>query len=188
MPRWTFAQGQLVLRQGDLTTAQVDAVVNAANSGLLGGGGVDGAIHRAAGPELLEACRDIAARIGRMPAGQAVLTPGFKLAAPFVIHTVGPIWRGGANREDGTLRAAYRSCLRLAHEKGLASLAFPALSCGAYGYPLELAAPLALEELRAGLEQGQVREASLWLHGADAFNFWRGQAEALFGPPQSLEP
>lgn len=188
MPRWTFGQGLLVLRQGDLTTAQADAVVNAANSGLLGGGGVDGAIHRASGPLLLEACRDIAARIGQLPAGQAVLTPGFKLAAPFVIHAVGPIWRGGTSGEEKLLRSAIRSSLRLAQEKGLDSLAFPAISCGAYGYPLESAAPLTLEELRAGLEQGQVREAALWLHGVDAFNFWRGQAEALFGPPHSLEP
>ena len=117
-----------------------------------------------------------------------MLTPGFRLAASFVIHTVGPIWRGGASGEERLLRSAYRSSLRLAQEKGLESLAFPAISCGAYGYPLDLAAPLALEELRAGLEQGQVREAALWLRGADAFNFWRGQAEALFGPPQSLEP
>ena len=185
MPRWTFAQAHLVIREGDLTCSEAEAVVNAANSRLLGGGGVDGAIHRAAGPELLAACRKIVCEIRSLPAGQAVITPGFRLAARFVIHTVGPIWRGGGAGEPELLRSAFEQSLKLAKDHGLASIAFPAISCGAYGYPLELAAPLALDILRQGLMKGMVREASLWLHGCDAFTFWRGQAEILFGPPQS---
>lgn len=185
MPRWTFAQAQLAILEGDITRSEADAVVNAANSGLLGGGGVDGAIHRAAGPELLAACREVIATIGSLPAGQAVITPGFCLAARFVIHTVGPIWRGGHAGEEALLRSAYAQSLLLAQANGLSSIAFPAISCGAYGYPLELAAPLTLDILRQGLMDGQVREASLWLRGVDAFTFWRGRTEAMFGAPQS---
>jgi len=184
MPGWTFHSARLTLRQGDLTTADVDAVVNAANSRLLGGGGVDGAIHAAAGPLLLAACREIIARLGSLPPGKAVITPGFNLPARHVIHTVGPIWRGGTQNEDTLLRSAHAESLKLAHAQGLADIAFPAISCGAYGYPLHLAAPLALSELRQGLEQGLVREAALWLRGADTYNFWRGMAESLFGAPQ----
>lgn len=184
MAVWTFAQGVLELCEGDLTRCASDAIVNAANSSLLGGGGVDGAIHRAAGQELLAACRAIVAEICTLPVGQAVITPGFLLPARFVIHTVGPVWRGGAAGEDQQLRSAYAQSLRLAQQHGLESIAFPAISCGAYGYPLELAAPLALGELRHGLEAGLVGRASLWLHGAQALNFWSGRAQSLFGPPQ----
>lgn len=182
-PSWTFGGARLLLVQGDLTRSTADAIVNAANSSLLGGGGVDGAIHCAAGPELLAACRDIAQERGPLPAGQAVLTPGFRLAARFVIHTVGPIWGGGGRGEELLLRSCHRVSLRLARENSLAAIAFPAISCGAYGYPLELAAPLALDELRQGLIQGFVAEAALWLRGGGAFAFWRGRAERLFGPP-----
>lgn len=184
MAIWTFSLGLLELRQGDLTQCAADGIVNAANSSLLGGGGVDGAIHRAAGPKLLESCRALAERIGSLPAGQAVITPGFQLPGRFVIHAVGPIWDGGAHGEALLLRSAYAASFRLAHEHGLDSIAFPAISCGAYGYPLALAAPLALSELRHGLDVGLVREAFLWLRGADAFDFWRGVAQSLFGPPQ----
>jgi O-acetyl-ADP-ribose deacetylase (regulator of RNase III) len=181
---WTYAHGRLELREGDITRSGADAIVNAANSGLLGGGGVDGAIHRAAGPDLLAACRSIIEEIGSLPAGQAVITPGYRLAARHVIHTVGPIWRGGQHGEGDLLRSAYASSLRLARAHGILSIAFPAISCGAYGYPLELAAPVALSELRAGLEAGLVQEAALWLRGAEAYNFWSGRARSLFGPPQ----
>jgi len=181
--RWTFADAHLLLLEGDITRSDADAVVNAANSGLLGGGGVDGAIHRAAGPELLVACREIIARIGSLPAGQAVITPGFRLAARHVIHTVGPVWRGGGQGEEITLRSAYAASLAQARQHGLARLAFPAISCGAYGYPLEQAARIALSELRQGLQAGLAREAALWLHGRTAYDFWRGQGTALFGPP-----
>jgi len=184
VPIWTFTRGRLELCEGDITRSEADAIVNAANSGLLGGGGVDGAIHRAAGPDLLAACRAIVDEISSLPAGQAVITPGYRLAAAFVIHTVGPIWRGGEHGEERLLRSAYSASLRLAQERGLASLAFPAISCGAYGYPLELAAPVALSEVRAGLEAGLVNEVALWLRGAEALNFWSGRARSLFGPPQ----
>jgi len=184
MPGWIFQSACFALVEGDMTRADADAVVNAANSGLLGGGGVDGAIHRAAGPQLLSACRKIIAVIGSLPPGKAVITPGFNLPARHVIHTVGPIWRGGTANEETLLRSAYAESFRLAASHSLASIAFPAISCGSYGYPLELAAPLALSELRGGLERRCVRKAALWLHGAAAYDFWSGVAKGLFGPPQ----
>lgn len=135
----------LVLETGDLTHADVDAIVNAANPAMLGGGGVDGAIHRAAGRRLLEACRRVPAdALGvRCPVGEARITPGFELSARHVIHTVGPVYRRSEDPERD-LAAAHRSCLSLARETGLSSLAFPALSCGAYGYPHLDAARIAL--------------------------------------------
>jgi len=132
--------------QGDITTERVDAVVNAANSSLRGGGGVDGAIHRAAGAERLQtACR----AIGECPPGHAVVTAGFDLPARFIIHTVGPIWRDGTAGEPDTLAACYRNALRVADEVGARTVAFPAISTGVYGYPLGLAAEVAVTTARA---------------------------------------
>ena len=139
--------GTLTLTQGNLVHQRVDAIVNAANSSLLGGGGVDGAIHRAAGPELLEACRKLH---GCRP-GEAKLTPGFRLPARFVLHTVGPVWRGGTSGEPEVLARCYRSALSLANAQGLRTVAFPSISTGAYGYPIAEAAPVALREMRAHL-------------------------------------
>ncbi|MEW5835998.1 MAG: O-acetyl-ADP-ribose deacetylase [Pseudomonadota bacterium] len=137
----------------DITTLTADAIVNAANPGLLGGGGVDGAIHRAAGPGLLAACRalpEVAPGV-RCPTGQAVITPGFRLPARHVIHTVGPVWRGGLAGEPDLLEQCYRHSLQLAHAHGLRSVVFPAISCGVYGYPAEAAATVAVRGVRRAL-------------------------------------
>lgn len=138
---------RIELVQGDITRQDVDAIVNAANESLLGGGGVDGAIHRAAGPELLLACR----KLSGCPTGQAKITPGFRLPSRWVIHTVGPVWRGGTSGEAELLASCYRAVFSIAAENGIATLAFPSISTGAYGYPVEQAAKIAVREARAAL-------------------------------------
>jgi len=138
-------QARLAIIQGDITRQATDAIVNAANSGLMGGGGVDGAIHRAGGPAILEECKQIVARQGRLPTGQAVITTGGNLKAKHVIHTVGPVWRGGNSNEAALLKSAYRESLKLAAAHKLSSVSFPSISTGAYGYPLVEAASIALK-------------------------------------------
>lgn len=140
------------LLQGDITTLDVDAIVNAANAALAPGGGVCGAIHRAAGPELAEACREVAP----CPTGEARATPGFRLKARWIIHAVGPVWHNGTTGEDRLLASCYRAVMSLAERQGIESVAFPAISTGTYGFPHERAAAIALRELSAALERSTV--------------------------------
>ncbi|PWK83512.1 O-acetyl-ADP-ribose deacetylase [Fulvimonas soli] len=165
----------------DITRLADDAIVNAANPALLGGGGVDGAIHRAAGPALLQACRalpEVAPGV-RCPTGEARITPGFALAARHVIHTVGPVWRGGAHGEPQLLAACHRNALALARTHGLASLAFPAISCGVYGYPPELAAPVAVAAVREALAELEAAIAVRFcLRDAAMAAIWRAALSA----------
>ena len=145
---------ELAARVADITTLDVDAIVNAANESLAPGGGVCGAIHRGAGPELGRAC----AAIGRCPTGEARITPGFRLPARYVIHAVGPVWHGGGEGEPGLLASAYRSAMRLASEHRVRSIAFPAISTGIYGYPLEQATAVAVGAVRESAERGTTVE------------------------------
>lgn len=165
--------------QGDITTLAVDAIVNAANESLLGGGGVDGAIHRAAGPELLAECR----KLGGCPTGQAKLTRGYNLPARHVIHTVGPIWRGGVAGEPDLLASCYRSVLQIAEKKRLASIAFPSISTGIYGYPIALACRIALRTTRAFLEEHSLPRLVTFVcfSAADLDEYRLALAETLSG-------
>jgi O-acetyl-ADP-ribose deacetylase (regulator of RNase III) len=163
---------RLEVVRGDITTLDVDAIVNAANERMLGGGGVDGAIHRAAGPELLAACRalpEVSPGV-RCPTGDARLTAGFRLRARYVIHTVGPVWRGGHHSEANLLASCYRSSLAIASKHAVRSIAFPAISCGVYGYPLDEAAAIAVREIRAFNDGRGVEDVRVVAFGEDVYS------------------
>ena len=179
---WKNLLGRKIeLREGDITRVSADAIVNAANSSLAGGGGVDGAIHRAGGPEIMRELDQIRRAIGRCPTGSAVATGAGKLSAKFVFHAVGPVYRDGTRGEPELLASCYRRCLELAQERGVRTIAFPAISAGAYGYPLEEAAEIALLEVAAGLvrPEGGIEEAIFVLFGRAAFDVYSATLRAL---------
>lgn len=169
---------KIVLHEGDITRVAVDAIVNAANSALAGGGGVDGAIHRAGGPGIMRELDVLRASIGRCPTGKAVATGAGLLPAKFVFHAVGPVYRDGQRGEPELLASCYRECLAMAEERGVATISFPAISTGVYGYPLEEAAKIAVREVKAYLERvdASVREVTFVLFDRRA---WKAYAAAL---------
>lgn len=165
-----MSSGKIELVRGDIAKQEVDAIVNAANTTLLGGGGVDGAIHRAAGPELLAECRTL----GGCRPGEAKITRGYRLPARFVIHTVGPVWRGGKHGEPETLANCYRNSLQLAVENKIGTIAFPAISCGAYGYPIGQAAHIGLETTREFLAvSDKIQKVIFVVWGEDVYDAYR---------------
>lgn len=162
--------------QADITTLKVDAIVNAANSSLLGGGGVDGAIHRAAGPDLLHECR----LLGGCKAGEAKLTKGYRLPAKFIVHTVGPVWRGGTHGEPELLASCYRNALQVAAGIGAHSIAFPCISTGVYGYPVELAARVAVETVKTSLPNiSSIREVIFCCFSSSDFAIYQRLVDAV---------
>jgi O-acetyl-ADP-ribose deacetylase (regulator of RNase III) len=179
--RVTVNDAELVLTQGDITKQATDAIVNAANSSLMGGGGVDGAIHRGGGPAILEECKKIVANHGTLPTGQAVISTGGNLKAKYVIHTVGPVWRGGRGNEAELLASAYQESLKVAAAQGLKSVSFPSISTGAYGYPMDKAAEVALSTVLSFLKKKttSVREVYFVLFGATAFEAYAATLRRL---------
>lgn len=168
---------------GDITRQQVEAIVNAANTSLLGGGGVDGAIHRAAGPELLAECRTL----GGCPTGEAKITQGYRLSAKYVIHTVGPVWRGGQHQEDRLLENCYRNSLALAAAHGIRTLAFPSISTGVYGFPIERASRIAAQTVKTFLEQESAIERVVFVcFGQRDYHIYLNTVREIFDTQASL--
>ena len=175
----TVGQTKLSLEQGDITTQDVEAIVNAANSSLMGGGGVDGAIHKAGGPQILAECKEIVKKQGSCPPGQAVITTGGNLKARYVIHTVGPIWRGGNSGEAGILRNAYYNSLQLAKNMGIKTIAFPSISTGVYRYPLQEAAEIALATIIDYIRQPYFTEVKMVLFNEEIYGTYCGVLRQL---------
>jgi O-acetyl-ADP-ribose deacetylase len=172
----------LTLLQGDIANQWADAIVNAANSSLMGGGGVDGAIHRAGGPAILEECKKIREASGPLPPGRAVTTTAGNLKAKYIFHTVGPVWQGGSQGESKILASCYQYCIRLAHGMKLRSIVFPSISTGAFGYPVEQAAPLAIDAVRLALTAGaSVEDVTFCLFDAATLAAYESAAKELFG-------
>ena len=170
-------ESRIEIAEGDITRIRVDAIVNAANTSLLGGGGVDGAIHRVAGPGLLRECRTL----GGCAIGEAKMTRGYDLPAKYVIHTVGPVWRDGQHNEDQQLANCYRNSLRLATRQGLKTLAFPCISTGAYRFPLERACRIAIEETKAFFSQNQgIEKVTFICFGHEAFRIYKEMVNEMF--------
>lgn len=182
-PAPTVNKTRLSLVEGDITEQATGAIVNAANSGLMGGGGVDGAIHRAGGPAILEECKQIVARQGRLPTGQAVITTGGRLKAGHVIHTVGPVWHGGNRNEPELLASAYRESLKLAAANGVKTISFPSISTGAYGYPIAPAAEVALKAVIQFLQSDtSLEEVVFVLHDPETFRTYDETLQRLINP------
>jgi len=184
---YKIGQATLSIIQGDITKQDTDAIVNAANSGLMGGGGVDGAIHRAGGPAILEECKIIVERQGRLPAGQAVITTGGRMKARHVIHTVGPIWLGGGQQEPDLLASAYRESLKLVADNNLTSVSFPSISTGAYSYPIDQAARIALKEIITFLSKPtSVKEVVFVLYGEANYKAYEAALKEIAGKNPKL--
>jgi len=179
----TINQTKLSLIQGDITKQTTDAIVNAANPSLMGGGGVDGAIHRAGGPAILEECKQIVAKQGRLPTGKAVITTGGNLKAKYVIHTVGPIWHGGSRNEAELLASAYSECLKIATENKLTSISFPSISTGAYGYPVAEVARIALRTVVSFLKEQatSIKEIVFVLFDSRAYESYHSALQEMIG-------
>jgi len=174
----TLQTDRILVVQGDITRQHADVIVNAANSTLLGGGGVDGAIHHAAGPELLQECQTL----GGCPTGQSRITRAYRLPAKWIVHTVGPVWLGGSRGEDELLAACYRSALLLADQHEAKTVAFPSISTGAYGFPVERAAQIAIAEIAAGLETARnLERATMVCFGAATFAAYQAALEQRWG-------
>lgn len=179
----TINETKVSIVRGDITDQATEAIVNAANPGLMGGGGVDGAIHRAGGPAILEECRKSVAQKGRLPTGKAVITGGGNLKAGYVIHTVGPIWHGGSKNEPELLKSAYCECLQLATGNKLGSISFPSISTGAYGYPLDEAAKIAVSTVVSFLEEQStsLKEVVFVLFDAGTYESYRSALQDVTG-------
>ncbi len=180
METFKVNQTQIVLKQGDITEENCDGIVNAANSSLMGGGGVDGAIHRAGGPEILKECKKIRERQGKLPTGKAVITTAGKLNAEIVIHTVGPIWQGGDDREKDLLKKAYNNSLVIAKENDLKTICFPSISTGAYGFPIKEAAEIALQTIKNFCTEDQCyKEIRVILFSEDDYQVYLNKAKEV---------
>ncbi len=175
----TIGKTRLNLVQGDITSQETDAIVNAANTSLLGGGGVDGAIHRAGGPKILEECKKILAKQGGCPTGEAVITSGGNMATRYVIHTVGPVWSGGKRNEEQFLRNAYYNSLNLAKEYGIKSISFPSISTGVYRFPIDKAAKIALTTVKEFVQEHKLEEVRFVLFSERDLKVYEEALEGL---------